>query len=58
MSAPSLHNEDCQLKEQGRLSLSHERGTGLGTGHLAENMTLTLGALQVMRTPEVLRGTS
>ena len=45
MSASFFHKEDCQLKQQGRLGLSHERGTGLGAGHLAEDTISDLRSL-------------
>ena len=45
MSASFFHKEDCQLKQQGRLGLSHERGTGLGAGHLAKDTTSDLRCL-------------
>ena len=56
--AASLHDEDCHLKQQGRLGVSHERGPGLGAGHLAEDMTSELRCLPGDERAEVPRGTS
>ena len=58
MRAASLHNEDCQLKQQGGLGVSHEGGTGLGAGRLAEDTTSELRCLPGDERPEVLRGPS
>ena len=38
--------------------VSHERGPGLGAGHLAEDMTSELRCLPGDERPEVLRGPS
>ena len=58
MRAASLHDEDCHLKKQGRLGVSHERGPGLGAGHLAEDTTSELRCLTGDERAEVLTDTS
>ena len=60
MRAASLHDEDCHLKHviSRRLGVSHERGPGLGAGHLAEDTTSELRCLTGDERAEVLTGTS